>query len=174
MPSKNTSGESLILISPWSRKTTDGKLSPKNYPHWPAVVEALAKAGYDVLQLSCKGEADVPLAARRDNLPLSEIALLMNECQTWASVDNFFHHMAWTVGEPGVVIFGSSDPEIFGHAENINLLKDRRFLREWQFRHWSQESIRPEIFVGPEAVVGAVQLSIQKRKLSRPNPSTTL
>jgi ADP-heptose:LPS heptosyltransferase len=99
-----------------------------------------------------------------DDLSFDGIAALMASCKTWISVDNFFHHMAWTINEPGVVIFGSSDPGIFGHQENVNLLKDRRFLREWQFRHWSQESMRPEIFVGPEAVMSAVQLSIQKRE----------
>lgn len=99
-----------------------------------------------------------------DDLPFDKLAELMKVCGTWISCDNFFHHMAWTIGEPGVVIFGPSDPEIFGHPENINLLKDRRFLREWQFRLWSQESWRPEIFVGPEAVIISVQLSIQKRE----------
>lgn len=153
-----------VLISPWARNTTDGKKSPKNYPHWFEVVAALKKGGHDVVQLSCKGEMDVPGSMRMDDLSFEEISELTKDCKAWASVDNFFHHMAWTIGEPGVVIFGSSDPEIFGHPENINLLKDRRFLREWQFRLWSQETMRPEIFVGPEAVVSAVQLSIQKRE----------
>lgn len=153
-----------VLISPWARKTTEGGPSPKNYPHWFGVVAALKKADHDVVQLSCKGEMDVPGARRMDDLSFDRIGELMKSADTWASVDNFFHHMAWTICEPGVVIFGPSDPEIFGHPENINLLKDRRFLREWQFRLWSQEKHRPEIFVGPEAVISAVHLSIQKRK----------
>jgi ADP-heptose:LPS heptosyltransferase len=72
------------------------------------------------------------------------------------SVDNFAHHLAWSAGKPGVAIFGSSDPIIFGHPENINLLKGRQHLRARQFGLWSEEQWRPEIFVPPSEVVSAV------------------
>jgi ADP-heptose:LPS heptosyltransferase len=155
----------MILISPWSRNTQEGKPSPKNYPHWEVVVSALVKAGHKVLQVSCTGEADIPGARRVNDLPLEEIGKLMKACMTWICVDNFFHHMAWTLKQPGVVIFGSSDPEIFGHPENINLLKDRRYLRARQFGLWSQDTHDPDKFVPPEDVVSAATRSIRQRKL---------
>lgn len=157
----------MIAIFPWSRTTTDGKPSPKNYPYWPEVVRGLVKTGQEVLQVSCTGEPDVAGARRENDLPLRKIGELMQAADTWISVDNFAHHMAWTLGHSGVVIFGSSDPTIFGHPENINLLKDRRFLRKWQFRLWCQENPNPDIFVGPEAVIRAVSLSISQRKSGR-------
>lgn len=153
----------MILIFPWSRNTTAGP-SPKNYPYWDSVVSNLSKAGHSVLQLSCAGEKDVVGATRKNDLPLDKIAQLMRECETWLSCDNFAHHMAWTLGEPGVAIFGSSDPLIFGHPENINLLKSRKYLRDKQFWLWSQETADPDRFVGPEAVINAALLSIEKRK----------
>lgn len=73
-------------------------------------------------------------------------------------------HLAWSIGQPGVAIFGPSDPNIFGHVENINLLKDRRYLRERQFWLWSQYEPNPEAFVDPKVVIAAAQLSIIKRK----------
>lgn len=154
----------IVLISPWARNTTEGKPSPKNYPYWDSVVAHLMKAGHQVLQLSCSGEKDVTGAKRVNDLPLDKISGLMKACSTWISCDNFWHHMAWTIGEPGVVIFGSSDPLIFGHPENINLLKSRSFLRERQFWLWSQDNPHPERFVGPEVVINAAILSISKRK----------
>lgn len=153
----------MIIISPWARNTTEGKPSPKNYPYWEAVVSGLGKAGYEITQLSCSGEPDVPGARRVNDLSLEKLAEFMKTCDTWISVDNFFHHMAWSIGQPGIVIFGSSDPNIFGHTENINLLRDRRFLKVRQFGLWSQEKPYPEVFVGPEAVVNAVSLSILQR-----------
>jgi ADP-heptose:LPS heptosyltransferase len=153
----------MILISPWSRNTTEGKPSPKNYPHWAEVVSGLSKAGYDTVQVSCAGEADVPGVRRVDDLRLSDIAELMRSCETWISVDNFFHHMAWTLGIPGVVIFGMSSPIIFGHVGNTNLLKDRHFLRLRQFGLWSQEPPNPKAFVDPQVVVDAA-VSLIKRK----------
>lgn len=155
----------MILISPWSRNTQEGKPSPKNYPHWEEVVAGLVKAKHDVLQVSCSGEADVPGVVRRVNdLPLDEIAKLMRDCETWISVDNFFHHMAWTLKQSGVVIFGPSDPEIFGHPENVNLLKDRKYLRGRQFGLWSQEAPDPQRFVSAQEVVDAALLSVKRRK----------
>lgn len=148
----------MILISPWSRRAPDGKESPKNYPHWVDVVKALSTSGHELLQLSLPEEPDVPgCHARRDGLPLRALAALIRASETWISVDNFFHHMAWTVGKRGIAIFGLSDPEIFGHPENMNLLKDRRFLRQRQFGLWGQEASKPEAFVSPEEVVTAVE-----------------
>lgn len=160
----------MILISPWSRNLPDGGLSPKNYPHWSEVVNGLVSVDHKVVQLSCKSEADVPGAERINDLPLDKIGEMMKGCDTWISVDNFFHHMAWTLGQPGIVIFGSSDPEIFGHPENINILKDRRFLRARQFGLWSQETPNPDRFIGSSAVLEAVRLSIKRRKEIRVPP----
>ena len=154
----------VILISPWARNTTEGKPSPKNYPHWEAVVAGLSKAGHEVTQVSCSGEPDVAGASRVNDLPLDKIALLMKTCSTWVSVDNFWHHMAWSLGQPGVVIFGQSDPLIFGHPENVNLLKSRTFLRERQFGLWSQTSYRADVFISAEEVVKAVLLAIGRRR----------
>lgn len=153
----------MILISAWSRGLVDGRQSPKNYPHWDAVAAAL-KPNYPVVQLACKAEPDVAGAERVDDLPLQEIAVLIRKCDTWIAPDNFFPHFAWTLGEPGVAIFGQSDPEIFGHPENINLLQDRRHLRTWQFRHWIQVVHDPKTFVGPSVAVAAAMLSIQRRR----------
>ena len=46
-----------------------------------------------------------------------------------------------------------SDPNIFGHPENINLLKDRSYLAEQQFLWWDLYEYNPEAFVKPEEVL---------------------
>lgn len=153
----------VIIISPWSRRLPEGGESPKNYPHWATVARSLAASGREILQISVSGEADVPgCHARRDDLPLRAIEALVRASETWISVDNFLHHLAWAAGKRGVAIFGPSDPEIFGHPKNVNLLKDRRFLRQRQFGLWSQEAPLPEAFVGPEQVVVAVERVISE------------
>jgi hypothetical protein len=75
------------------------------------------------------------------------------ECRTWIGVDSFFQHFCWDLGKPGIVIWGQSDPNIFGHPENINLLKDRKYLREKQFWLWEQAEYNEEAFVLPVAVL---------------------
>lgn len=155
----------MILIFPWCAKTPEGKPSPKNYPYWGEVVKGLETVGFKSHQVSRIEEPVIPgVHQRTTDAKLSDIETLMRGCDTWLSSDSFAAHMAWTLGEPGVAIFGPSDPIIFGHPENINLLKDRRFLREQQFWLWSQTKAYPEMFVGPEAVVSAAMLSVESRK----------
>lgn len=155
----------MILIFPWCANTNEGKPSPKNYPYWGEVVKGLETAGFKSHQVSRPKEPVIPGVHQCTvDAKLSDIETLMRGCDTWLSSDSFAQHMAWTLGEPGVVIFGPSDPIIFGHPENINLLRDRRFLREQQFWLWSQTKAYPEMFVGPEAVVSAAILSIENRK----------
>jgi hypothetical protein len=57
----------------------------------------------------------------------------------------------------GVVIWGKSDPLLFGYPENVNLLKDRKYLRARQFYIWDDEPFDPEVFVEPAEVVKAVK-----------------
>lgn len=155
----------MIIVSPWSRRTPDGRESPKNYPHWGEVARSLAASGRELLQLSASGEPGVPgCHARKDDLPLRAIEALIGACETWISVDNFFHHLAWHVGKRGVVIFGPSDPDIFGHPENVNLLKSRQSLRKAQFGLWSQEPQWTQGFVGPQEVMAAVETVIFARR----------
>jgi ADP-heptose:LPS heptosyltransferase len=158
-------GETTILIFPWARNTTEGKPSPKNYPFWDAVVTKLLKKGHKVHQVSCSGEPDVPGCTMRSNdLPLSKITELLGACDTWASVDSFLPHLAWSIGKRGVAIFGLSDPEIFGHRENINLLRGRRFLRVRQFGLWSQETYNSDAFVQADQVVNSITLLLSAKK----------
>lgn len=152
----------MILISPWSRQLPDGKSSPKNYPWFPEVVKQLVR-DHELVQIGVEGELDIGCTYRKNNLPLRNIEQLIQQCDTWVSVDNFFHHLAWTVGKSGVVIFGKSDPAIFGHPENINLLLDRKYLRKNQFNWWVQESWDPTVFVSPEVVIAAVKDQVKQQ-----------
>lgn len=155
----------MILLFPRAAKTTDGQPSPKDYSHFEVVVKRLSELGFEVHQALKAGEATVPgCKGWYENFSLKYLMPLIQGCETWISVDSFAQHFAWTIKEPGVAIFGQSDPLIFGHPENINLLKDRKFLRDRQFGLWSQTKAFPEMWVGPEAVVNAVLLSVEQRK----------
>jgi hypothetical protein len=50
-------------------------------------------------------------------------------------------------------VWGVSDPLIFGHPENTNLLKDRKHLAKNQFLWWEQTEHQDERFVEPNEVI---------------------
>lgn len=139
----------MIIISPYSKKLRNGKTNPKNYPFFKQLVELIDEP---IVQIGIEGEEQL-VEDFRKNLSLKELGSLVNECRTWISVDSFFQHFCWDLGKPGIVLWGQSDPNIFGHPENINMLKDRKYLREKQFWIWEQCEFRNDCWVSPEEVV---------------------
>ncbi len=147
-----------IIISPFSKALRfDIKTpNPKNYPHWKEVVQLLRQQGHHVIQVGLNEEADIGDTERKNNLSLSQLKELLMECDTWCSIDNFFNHFASYYGKRGVVIFGKSDERIYGYPENINLLKDRKYLRWDQFFWWEQTEYNAQVFVDANIVVDAI------------------
>lgn len=148
----------MIIIAPWARAMPDGKLHPKDYPYWKEVISGLND---HIIQVGIEGEVQL-VDDFRKGLSLGQLQKLVNECDTWISVDSFFQHFCWDLHKPGIVLWGQSDPLIFGHPENVNLLKDRKYLREKQFWLWTQCEYNKDAFVEPQVVIDAVK-SILKR-----------
>jgi ADP-heptose:LPS heptosyltransferase len=144
----------MILISPFSKALRNGGNNPKNYPSWKEVLKGLN--GQEVIQIGVDGEKQLTKDFRK-NLPFKEIEKLIQECDVWVSVDNFLPHMAHYLKKPGVVLFGQSDPNIYGYLENSNLLKDRKYLRPDQFLMWEQSEYIKEAFVKPEVVLESIR-----------------
>ena len=74
------------------------------------------------------------------------------------SCDSFFQHLGWDEGVPGIVLWSVSDPLIFGHPENVNLLKSREYLVPNQFLWWEDVEHKSERFVEPEIVINSLSL----------------
>ena len=139
----------MIIIAPYAQKLRNGKQNPKNYPYWK---ELIALINEPIVQVGIEGE-DQLVSDFRKNLPISELRTLLKECRTWIGVDSFFQHLAWDEGKQCVALWSVSDPLIFGHTENINLLKDRCNLVDNQFLWWEFVEHKSEQFVKPEVVL---------------------
>lgn len=143
----------MIVISPYARGMRNGKPHPKNYPYWKDVIKRIDE---EIIQIGIEGEEQL-VDDFRKNLPLYQLATLTSTCKTWISVDSFYQHFCWDLNKPGIVLFGQSDPNIFGHTENVNLLKDRKYLREKQFWLWEQAEYIEDAFVKPKVVLDALK-----------------
>ena len=139
----------MIIISPYAQKLRNGKNNPKNYPWWSELIKLLDQ---HIVQIGVQGEQQL-VDDFRTNMPLTELAELVKECKTWIGVDSFFQHFCWDLKKPGIVLWSQSDPNIFGHPENINLLKDRKYLRKEQFWLWEQCEYNKDAFVDPNEVM---------------------
>lgn len=135
----------MILIQPYAQKLRNGVGNPKNYPWWPELLELLPRP---LVQIGIPGELPLTMDFR-PGLSFRRIQELVRECDFWISVDSFLPHLAFHEAKPGVVLWGPSDPRHFGYESNLNLLRDRKYLRPKQFGIWEQVSPNPEAFLTP-------------------------
>lgn len=143
----------MILIAPFAKKLLSGKRNPKDYPFWETLIPHLPGS---VIQVGVEGEQQL-VPDFRKNLPIQSLRQLVRQCTTWISCDSFMQHLGWDEGKTGIVLWSVSDPQIFGHPENINLLKDRTNLAQNQFLWWEGYEYDPNKFVAPEAVLEALE-----------------
>jgi len=148
-----------IVISPYSSKLKGVESNPKDYPYWNELTFKLKEIFTNkIIQIGIRGEerlqnTDVHLL----NKPLSELLEILHGCYFWISVDNFFHHFAHYYNKPGFVLFGLSDPRIFGYKENYNIFRSKNFFRPDQFRWWIDCPKNEESFVSPETVIRIIK-----------------
>jgi hypothetical protein len=147
-----------ILIAPYSNRLPNG-INPKSYPHWDTLVRLLVRDGYQVTQIGVAGEDKIEGVSQFiPNASFAQIKELVLEHDTWLSVDSWLPHFvhAEKLGKRGIVLFGPSDPRIFGYPENVNLLRGRDYLRPHQFQTWNEWDHNPQAFVFAENVIPEV------------------
>jgi hypothetical protein len=146
-----------VLLSLASRKLRNKEgINPKNYPYANELVELLHAKNIDTIQVRTDENDVLPAKEVKTNLSTDELSKVILGCDGFISIDNFIQHYATFLGKRGVVIFGQSDPLIYGYPQNINLLKDRKYLRSDQFGIWESVDFKKEVFVLPENVMLAL------------------
>jgi ADP-heptose:LPS heptosyltransferase len=151
-----------LLLSPYSQKLRNEGINPKNFPWWGDVVKLLKEKGWYVVQIGVTGEKEISgVDEFKTGLRLDNIMDLVKDCNVWASVDNFLPHLCAYLDKIGVVIYSKSDPKIFGYPVNINLLKDKKYLRKDQYDIWEKSEFDIDSFVDAETVVSAIESIVQ-------------
>lgn len=154
-----------IIISPFAKPLLNYKTNPKNYPYWSDLVLLLNNEGHRITQIGTIGESKIDgVAYFVINLPIKGLLEIYNECDTWISIDSFWPHLVHNqpTVKPGYVIWSLSDPNIFGYKYNMNILKDRKYLRKDQFLFWEGESYNFDAFLSAKKVFEIFKGGIQK------------
>ena len=150
----------IVLFSLFSKLThATKKPSPKSYPLNEAVklIKLLKEKEIFTVQIGISEEPDIEANIRYNNLSFIELKELLNKIDVWCACDNFWSHFAhyYDPNKKGIVIFSQSDPKLFGYFSNINLLKDKKYLRpgKEQYQYWEQTSYIFEAFINPEVII---------------------
>jgi len=155
-PDKQMNGiGSTIIISPFSFNSAH----PKSYPYWNELIHLMKSSelrSYKLIQVGRNGEDSLPgIDEYMWSLPLIKLQNLISECRTWIAGDNFLQHLvnSMSVAVKGIVLWGVSDPNIFGYQYNLNILKSRNYLRPDQFEFWKNVTRKNDAFVEPHIVL---------------------
>lgn len=150
----------MILIHAVGTRQKNGDVNAKTYPYWPELLKLLRPRFGEVTQVGIKGDQQL-VKNFKANLSIAELTELLQQSDLWVSIDSFLPHLAHHCAKPGVVLWGPSDPLIYGYPENLNLLKDRSLLRKDQFGIWDGYPFDPRAFV--EAREAANQIEEYRR-----------
>lgn len=134
-------------------------MNPKNYPYFSKLVELLNRDGYKVIQIGVTSEERIEgVSEFLLDLPYSVLRDLVDRCIAWIAVDNFFPHFCHANRlKPGIVLWGVSDPKIWGYPENVNLIRGRDYLRPHQYQTWNEIEYNPQAFMYAENVADTVR-----------------
>ena len=145
-----------ILFAPFAARAPSlgGRPSPKDYP-WAKELGVKLQENHEVIQVG--GSQDEQVAEDfRKNLSFPEVEELIKGSDTGICVDSYLQHHFWSVGRRAIVLFGISDPLIFGHSIHLNLLKDRSYLRPQQYDLYYTNQYCPEAFVSLSEILDAL------------------
>jgi len=147
-----------ILFAPFAARAPqlNGSGSPKDYPFAKDLISMIVES-HNVIQVGGEGEEQMAPTFRK-NLSFGQVGDLIAMCDTAICVDSYLQHHMWFLNKRAIVLWGISDPLIFGHSLHCNLLKDRSFLRPNQFDLYYSNQHRPEAFVSPDVVLKALEL----------------
>ncbi|MHA1867613.1 MAG: hypothetical protein ACTSXD_06055 [Candidatus Heimdallarchaeaceae archaeon] len=152
-----------VAIAPYSRKLSENQKNPKDYSYFPKLIRLLREniKGCKIIQLGEEGEELFDIDIDLQGLP---VKFLTNELLTFnliISVDSFVPHLCAAIGKQCVVLFSVTDPKIFGHKLNINLIKDKKYIAENKFDRVEQIEYNPEAFLKPEYVCNIIVQGIK-------------
>ena len=150
-----------VVFSPYAAKLRSGKTNAKNYPWWRELISLLKEKGFYIIQIGVAGEQRIEGSNEfKQNLSFNELEALVTKDETLIfSVDSFLPHFCRSVGRGCIVIWGKSDPNVFGYPENLNLLKSRKCLRNAhdQWVYWEDVPFDENVFLRPTEIIKRIQ-----------------
>ena len=155
-----------IVIAPYAQNLRNGNKNPKNYPYWDELCGYLNK-DYFLKQVSLTGQPQINgVNEVYYGLRLKEIQTLVEESFTWLSVDSFLQHFVNIMPsrKSGIVLWSLSDPKIFGYPYNLNLLRDRKYLRPLQFQTWEEIEYNIDAFLSAKEVYDKITTYLKNRE----------
>ncbi len=146
-----------VVVAPYAAKLPTGLRNAKNWPWFKELFTLMPEDEF--IQLGVPGEDRIEGTAQFiQGFPLDKLEQVLRDSDIWLSVDSWLPHFCATMRlQSGVVIWGQSNPRIWGYKHNVNLLKSLEYLRPYQYAPWFDVPYNEDVFVKPEVVRDALR-----------------
>ncbi|HWK03642.1 MAG TPA: glycosyltransferase family 9 protein [Puia sp.] len=95
------------------------------FPKWEELVRQMPD--YTFIQLGSSDEPEVAGAVDwRGKTNFRDALAVVKHCRSFVGIPSSLSHATNAFDIPGVVLFGPASPDVWGHANNINLVKQLR------------------------------------------------
>jgi hypothetical protein len=145
-----------IILQPYAaipKNATELGKNPKDWPYFNELVAAMPE--HEFVQI---GFGDKPIVGAEQFVGTrNDILRLLRDADTFVCVDTWLQHLATLhAAKRGVVIFTRSQPYMFGHRSNINLLKSYMYVLSPYIR-WDAIDYTSAAFIGVDKVIQAIK-----------------
>lgn len=110
----------VICINPSSA----GKIKEWSFDKWEKIVKLYPKIQF--VQLGSKNEKKIKGVLDFIGTPIRKQLSILASSDLYVGLDSFWNHAARALNIKSVILFGPTNPEVWGYAENINIYKKTR------------------------------------------------
>ena len=143
-----------ICIAPYAREIK-GTINPKNYIYFNELIVLLMEKyeGVHITQIGREGEEILQgVNEVCQDIAIKDLPEKLKEFDHIITVDSMIQHLCWDLGIKCICIFTQSDPLIYGHEENINILKGREYLTPQQYDAWKYVQPDADAHIDPREI----------------------
>jgi ADP-heptose:LPS heptosyltransferase len=124
----------LVISGGWTG-TSHYKAWPRK--KWDVVVDRAARSGVCSVQIGKDDEPSIVGAMNVRHLGLSQQMGILSGAVAYAGCDGFFSHAAAALDVPGVVLWGITPPEVWGHPGQTDVISPIARNLWWTHYHWA-------------------------------------
>lgn len=137
--------------------------------NWNELIASMP--GYNFVQVGLKSEPELKqVVDLRGKLSFRESMLIIKHAKSYVGVDSACGHVTNAFNIPGVILFGPSQPGIWGHKNNINLYKQLHCSPCIDLLRAACPYGKPCMLnITVEEVRNALLLQLNKSKITEPN-----
>lgn len=129
--------EKYITISPGCDQNV-GLMKLWSKGNWQTLESMLLHEGYNIIYLSDKASPQILESKKTVCKNLIDMLLILQQASLNVSNEGGSIHLAHAVGTKSVVLFGPTNPELYGYADNINIYKPHCPTCWWTAPEWSK------------------------------------